>query len=57
MQIKVLQWFTTRGSYTHKPMVKFGGHPENVSFLQFSVSFLQFSQNVDDFKQNDSEDF
>ena len=50
MQIKVLQWFTTRGSYTHKPMVRFGGHPEN-------VSFLQFSQNIDDFKQNDSEDF
>ena len=41
---------TTRGSYVHKPMVKFWGHPE--MFL-----FLQFSQNIDGFRQNDSQGF
>ena len=34
----------TTGSYVHvhKPMVNFLGHPEN-------VSFMQFSQNIDGF--------
>ena len=45
----------TRGSYVHNSMVEFsggggGGHPEN-------VSFMQFSQNVDDFRQDDSQGF
>ena len=41
---------TTRGNYVHKPMVTFRGHPEN-------VSFMQFSQNIDGFTQNDSQGF
>ena len=45
----------TRGSYVHDSMVTFfflggGGHPEN-------VSFMQFSQNIDGFRQNDSQGF
>ena len=41
---------TTRGSYVHKPVVNFRGHPKN-------VSFMQFYQNVDGFGQNDSQVF
>ena len=41
----------TRGSYVHNSMVNFfGGHPEN-------VSFMQFSQSIDGFRQNDSKGF
>ena len=40
----------TRGSYVHNSMVKFSGHPEN-------VSFMQFYQNIDGFRQNDSHGF
>ena len=41
----------TRGSYVNNYMVKFGGgHPEN-------VSFMQFSQNIDGFRQNNSQGF
>ena len=39
----------------------FWGHPEMVSFMQFSQNvdgfFMQFSQNVDGFRQNDSQSF
>ena len=38
----------TRGSYVHNSVVKFSGHPEN-------VSFMQFSQNFDDLEQNASQ--
>ena len=38
----------TRGSYVHNSMVEFSGHPEN-------VSFMQFSQKVDGFRQTDSQ--
>ena len=34
-QIKVQQWFTTRGSYVHKPMARFSGHPPNFFFFKF----------------------
>ena len=37
----------TRGSYVHNSMVEFRGHPEN-------VSFMQFSQKIDGFRQKDS---
>ena len=46
----------TRGSYVHNSTVKYiyfflgGGHPE-------SVSFMQFSQNIGVFRQNESQDF
>ena len=32
-QIRVQQFMATRGSYVHNSMVKFWGHPENVSFM------------------------
>ena len=38
----------TRGSYVHKPIVKFSGASQN-------VSFMQLSQNKNGFKQNDSQ--
>ena len=43
---------TNRGSYVHtcNSMANFRGHPEN-------VSFMQFSQNVDGFRQNDLQGF
>ena len=50
MQIKVQQFMATRGSYGHNSMVEFTGHPEN-------VSFTQFSQNIDGFRQNDLHSF
>ena len=40
----------TRGKYVHNSMVDFSGHPEN-------VSFMQFSQNIDGFRQNYSQGF
>ena len=40
----------TRGSYVHNSSVTFQGHPED-------VSFMQFSQNIDVFTQNDSQGF
>ena len=40
----------TRGSYVHNSMVKFRGHPEN-------GSFMQFSHNIDGFRQNGSQGF
>ena len=40
----------TRGSYVHNSIGEFRGHPE-------SVSFMQFSQNIDGFRQNDSQGF
>ena len=41
---------TTRGSYVHKPMVKFSGYPEEEKNL------VQISQNIDawGFRQNSS---
>ena len=33
-KFKVWQWFTTRGSYVHAPMIHFRGHPENITFPQ-----------------------
>ena len=30
----------TRGSYVHNFMVKFRGHPENDSFMQFSQNLM-----------------
>ena len=36
--------------YVHSSMVEFRGHPEN-------VSFMQFSQKIDGFRQNYSQDF
>ena len=44
-----------RRSYGHNPMVEFSGasrrgHPEN-------VSFMQFSQKIDGFRQKDSQGF
>ena len=38
-QIKVWQWFTTRGSYVHKPMVKFGEASRKCYF--FVCNFLK----------------
>ena len=32
----------TRGSYEHNSMVKIRGHPENVSFMQFSQNIGWF---------------
>ena len=40
----------SRGSYVHNYGKNFRGHPEN-------VSFMQFSQNSDGFRQNDSQGF
>ena len=40
----------TRGSYVDKSMVEFSGHPE-------TVSFMQFSQKSDGFRQTDSQGF
>ena len=42
----------TRGSYVHNSMVEFGGggHPGNVSFMQFSPK-------IDGFRQKDSQGF
>ena len=48
----VQQIIATRGSYVHNSMVKFLGHPENVSF-----KYMQFSQNTDGFRQNNSQGF
>ena len=49
-QIKVQQNIATRGRYVHNSMVRFRGHPEN-------VSFMQFSQNIDGFRQNAPQSF
>ena len=40
----------TRGSYVHISMGEFSGHPDNVSFMQFSTKF-------DGFEQKDSQGF
>ena len=40
----------TRGSYVHNSMVELQGHPEN-------VSFVQFSQKSYGFRQKDSQGF
>ena len=40
----------TRGSYVHNSMVEFSGHPEN-------ISFMQFSQKIDGFRQKYSQGF
>ena len=50
MQTKVQQNMATRRSYVHNYMVHFWGHPEN-------VSFTQFSQNINGFRQNYSQGF
>ena len=34
-QIKVQQWFTTRGSYVHKPMARFSGASPQLIFFNF----------------------
>ena len=41
---------TTKGSYGHKAMVNFLGHPEN-------VWFCKFLKILDGFKQNNSQGF
>ena len=40
----------TRGSYVHISMENSRGHPDNVSFMQFSAK-------IDGFKQKDSQGF
>ena len=40
----------TRGSYVHISMGEFSGHPDNVSFMQFSTK-------IDGFEQKDSQGF
>ena len=35
----------TSWSYVHNSMVRFQGHPENVSFMQFSQNIIGFRQN------------
>ena len=40
----------TRGSYVHISMGEFSGHPDNVSFMQFSMK-------IDGFEQKDSQGF
>ena len=36
----------TRGSYVNNSMVEFSGHPENVSFMQFSQKIDGFRQKI-----------
>ena len=38
----------TRGSYVHNSMAELLGHPDN-------VSFMQFSQKIDDVRRKDSQ--
>ena len=40
----------TRGNYVHISMGEFSGHPDNISFMQFSTK-------IDGFEQNDSQGF
>ena len=40
----------TRGSCVHNPMAEFRGHPEN-------ISFMQFSRKIDGFRQKYSQGF
>ena len=40
----------TRGSYVHISMGELSGHPDNISFMQFSTK-------IDGFEQNDSQGF
>ena len=40
----------TRGSYVHISMGEFSGHPDNISFMQFSTK-------IDGFEQKDSQGF
>ena len=40
----------TRGSYVHIFMGEFSGHPDNISFMQFSTK-------IDGFEQKDSQGF
>ena len=40
----------TRGNYVHISMGEFSGHPDNVSFMQFSTK-------IDGFEQKDSQGF
>ena len=49
-QIKVQQWFTTRGSNVHNPMVEFWAASRK-------CYIFQLSQNKDGFRQNDSQGF
>ena len=51
-QIEDYQWMITRGSYVHKPMVKFLGASKNNV-----VVFLQVFQNINAFRQNNSQGF
>ena len=46
-----IKWsMATRGSYVHISMGEFSGHPDNVSFMQFSTK-------IDGFEQKDSQGF
>ena len=40
----------TRGSYVHISMDNYRGHPDNISFMQFSMK-------IDGFEQKDSQGF
>ena len=40
----------TRGSYVHISMENYRGHPDNISFMQFSTK-------IDGFEQKDSQGF